>query len=123
MAASDDFQKATTQAKQTFEKMSEAPEQAAHALKETYSSTLNGAKAYQAKVLEFAQANANSAFEYAKQVSSAKSPSEFFELSNHHLRQQFETFSKQANELAMIAQKMTIATGESIKGGLEKVGR
>ena len=123
MAASDDFQKATTQAKQTFEKMKEAPEQAVQALKETYSSTVKGAQDYQAKVLEFTQANANSAFEYAKQVSTLKSPSEFFELSNNHLRLQFETFSKQANELARIAQKMTVATGESIKGGLEKVGR
>lgn len=123
MAASDDFQKATTQAKQTFEKMKEAPEQAVQALKETYSSTVKGAQDYQAKVLEFTQANANSAFEYAKQVSTLKSPSEFFELSNNHLRLQFETFSKQANELARIAQKMTVATGKSIKGGLEKVGR
>ena len=41
-----------------------------------------------------------------------KSPTEFFSLSNNHLRQQFETLSKQAQELAAIAQKMTAATSQ-----------
>jgi hypothetical protein len=50
-----------------------------------------------------------------------KSPTEFFALSNTHLRQQFEILSKQAQELAAIAQKMTAATTESIKSGMHKV--
>jgi hypothetical protein len=50
-----------------------------------------------------------------------QSPTEFFTLSNDHLRQQFEILSRQAQELAAIAQKMTAATTESIKAGVQKV--
>ena len=78
------------QGNQNFEKMSAAADQAADVAKETYSTTMKGAQDYSAKVLEFAQANTISAFEYARQLFSVKSPTEFFELSNTHLRDQFE---------------------------------
>jgi hypothetical protein len=63
-----------------------------------------------------------SAFEYAKQLSAVKSPTEFFSLSNSHLRQQFETLSKQAQELAAIAQKMATATASSVQTGFRRAG-
>jgi phasin len=111
----------TAQAQQNFEKMTAAPSEATHLLKETYSTTMKGAQDYSAKVLEFAQVNTNSAFEYARQLSSVKSPTEFLELSNNHLRQQFELLSRQAQELAAIAQKMTGTMTDSIKGGVDKI--
>jgi phasin len=116
----DVTEKSTAQAKENFEKMTAAGDQATHLLKDTYATNLKGAHDYSAKVLEFAHINTNSAFEYARQLSGVKSPTEFFALSNNHLRQQFETLSKQAQELAAIAQKMTAATTESIKSGIHK---
>jgi phasin len=113
-------EKGAAQAKENFEKMAAAAGEATHVLKDTYATSLKGAHDYSAKVLEFAQINTNSAFEYARQLSAVKSPTEFFTLSNNHLRQQFETLSKQAQELAAIAQRMTAATTESIKTGIHK---
>jgi hypothetical protein len=60
------------------------------------------------KVLEFAQANINAAVEHVTKLSSAKSPMEFFALSNEYAKRQFEIFTRQAQELAAIVQKMTI---------------
>jgi phasin len=114
-------EKGAAQAKENFEKMSAAAGEATHLMKDTYSTTLKGAQDYSAKVLEFAHINTTSAFEYAKQLSAVKSPTDFFTLSNNHLRQQFETLSRQAQELAAIAQKMTAATTETIKSGMHKV--
>src|SRR5882724_1374604 len=108
-------EKSAARAKEDFEKMSAAAGEATHVLKDTYVTSLAGAHDYSTKVLEFASINTNSAFEYARQLSAVKSPTEFFSLSNNHLRQQFETLSRQAQELAAIAQKMTAATTESIK--------
>jgi phasin len=108
------------QAREGLEKMAAAAGEATHVLKDTYATSLKGAHDYSAKVLEFAHINTNSAFEYARQLAAVKSPTEFFSLSNNHLRQQFETLSKQAQELAAIAQKMTAATTESIKAGMHK---
>ena len=113
-------EKGAAQAKEDFEKMTVAADEATHVLKDTYVTSLQGAHDYSAKVLEFAQINTNSAFEYASQLAAVKSPTEFFSLSNNHLRQQFETLSRQAQELAAIAQKMTAAAAESVKAGIHK---
>ena len=119
-ALRDATEKGAAQAKENFEKMTGAGEQATHLLKDTYATSLKGAHDYSAKVLEFAHINTNCAFEYARQLSGVKSPTEFFALSNNHLRQQFETLSKQAQKLAAIVQKMTAETTESIKSGIHK---
>ncbi len=55
-----------------------------------------------------------------RQLTSAKSPTEFFAMSSNHMRQEFETYTRQAQELASIAQKMTTATTDTIKSGLNK---
>jgi hypothetical protein len=47
--------------------------------------------------------------EHVTKLSSAKSPMEFFALSNEYAKRQFEIFTRQAQELGVIVQKMTIA--------------
>ena len=106
--------------KENFDKMAAAAGETTRVLKDTYATGLKGAHDYSAKVLEFAQINTNCAFEYARQLAAVKSASEFFSLSNNHLHQQFETLSRQAQQLAAIAQKMTTTTAESIKAGIHK---
>jgi len=108
------------EAKENFDKMAAAAGEATHVLKDTYATGLKGAHDYIAKVLEFAQINTNSAFEYARQLAAVKSPPEFFSLSNNLLRQQFETLSRQAQELGAIVQRMTTTTAESVKAGIHK---
>jgi len=119
-AIRDVAEKSTAQAKENFEKMSVAAGEATSLMKSTFSTTFNGAQDYSTKVLEFAHANINAAFEHARKLASLKSPAEFFALSNDHLRQQFEILSRQAQDLAAIAQKMTAATTESVKAGVQK---
>ena len=60
------------------------------------------------------------AFDFAQELVGVKSPSEFFELSTNHSRKQFETLTEQAKELAMLAQKVTLATAEPIKASATK---
>jgi hypothetical protein len=86
----------------------------------TYALNMKGVQEYNAKMLEFANANATAAFEFMRQLTSAKSPTEFFAMSSNHMRQEFETYTRQAQELASIAQKMTAATTDTIKSGLNK---
>jgi phasin len=116
----DVAEKSTAQAKENYEKMSAPAAAAADLMKIAYSTTFKGAQDYSAKVIEFAHVNTNAAFEYARQLSSVKSPAEFFALSNGHLRQQYEIVSRQAQELAAIAQKVTAATTESVKAGVDR---
>jgi phasin len=134
MPAPADFRKATdpaqalrevaeegaAEAKENFDRMAAAAGEATHVLKDTYATGVKGVHDYTAKVAEFAQINVNSAFEYARQLAAVKSPPEFFSLSNQLLRQQFETLSRQAQELVAILQRSTTATTESVKAGINK---
>ena len=96
------------QAKENLEKMSAAAGEASNFLKHGFATSLKGTQDYSAKVLEFAQANINAAVEHVTKLSSAKSPMEFFALSNEYAKRQFEIFTRQAQELAALVQKMTI---------------
>jgi hypothetical protein len=86
----------------------------------TYALNMKGVQEYNAKMLEFANTNATSAFEFMRQLTMAKSPTEFFAMSSNHVRQEFETYTRQAQELASIAQKVTTATTDTLKSGLNK---
>jgi phasin len=105
------------QAKEGFEKMRTATADATTLMKTSFSTAVQGAQDYQAKVMEFANSNTEAAFDFAQKMSGVKSPSEFFELSANHSRVQFETLTEQARELATLAQKVTLATVEPLKTG------
>jgi phasin len=67
---------------------------------------------YNLKIIDMARANAEAAFELARQLATAKTPSEFMELWASHARKQFEIFSEQTKDLTSLGQKMA---GESVE--------
>jgi hypothetical protein len=60
------------------------------------------------KVLEIAQANVNAAFDCAREMIDAKSPSEFIVLYTRHVSQQFQAITRQTRELTELAQKAVV---------------
>jgi phasin len=110
----------SAQAKEAFEKMGAAMAEATGLIKNSYSTAVKGAQDYNNKVLEFAQTNTEAAFGFAQKLSDVKSPSDFIELSTEHSRKQFETLTEQTKELAALAQKVTLATAEPFRIGLNK---
>jgi phasin len=109
-----------TQPAEAYEKMSAATAQATDLIKDSCSTAVKGAQAYNNKLLEFAQTNTNVAFEFAQKLLGAKSPSEFIELSTERARKQFETLTEQTSELTALAQKVSLATAEPLKAGVTK---
>lgn len=105
----------SAQTKQALEQMTAATTDATNLMKDTYLTAVSRAREYNAKFIEFAQANTEATFEFAHQLSGIKSPSEFFELSNCHSRRQFETLTEQARELGALAQKAVLATAERVR--------
>ena len=106
---------ASTQTKQAFEKMSAAAADATNLMKDSYSTAVRRTQDYNAKFIEFAQANTEATFEFLQQLSSVKSPTEFLELSTSHSRKQFETLTEQARELTTLAQKVVSATTQRVE--------
>jgi phasin len=108
----------TAQAKETYEKMNAATTEAADLIKNSYSTAVKGLQDYNNKIIEFAHANTNAAFDFVQKMSGVKSPSEFLELWSEHVRKQLETLTEQTKQLAALAQKVTLATAEPLQTGV-----
>jgi phasin len=113
-------EKGVAQAKDGYEKMKSAAEDATGVLEDTYATAAKGYTDYNLKVIEIARLNTNSAFDYASALLAVKSLSEMVELTSTHSRKQIETFTAQAKELSAIAQKVATETAEPIKSGVSK---
>ncbi len=109
----------SAQGNEAFEKMSVGTAEATALIKNSYSTAVKGAQDYNTKVIEFANANTETAF--AQKLFGVKSPVDFIELSTEHSHKQFETLTEQTKELAALAQKVTLTTAEPLKTGVTKV--
>jgi phasin len=114
-------EKALAQAKDSYAKAKLATEQATNVLKDTYATAAKGAMDYNLKVIEFARANTNTAFEYAQELMGIKHPSELVVLSTSQAQKQFGTMIAQTKELTELAQKVTAETTAPLKTGVTKV--
>ena len=108
-------EKGVAQAKEQYEKMKSAAEDATEMLEETYATASKGCSDYGLKLVETAKANSNAAFDLFGELLTAKSYSEVVELYTAYVRAQFDTVSAQAKELADHAQKVATETVEPIK--------
>jgi phasin len=113
-------ERGVAQAKDTYEKMKAAAEEATDVLETTYSTASRGASDYGLKVIEVARANTNAAFDFACEIMAAKTLSEVIELTSAHARKQFEALSQQSKDLGALAQKVATETAEPIKSGMNK---
>jgi phasin len=111
-------EKGVAQAKESYEKMKTAAEEATEMLEGTYATASKGCSDYGLKLIETAKANSNAAFDLFGEMLTAKSYSEVVELYTAYVRAQFDTVSAQAKELADHAQKVATETVEPIKESL-----
>jgi phasin len=116
----DMSEKSISQAKDTYEKMKAAAEEATDVLEDTYATATKGCTDYGLKVIEIARANTNAAFDFANDLFTVKSVAEVVELSTAHARRQFEAMTAQTKELAALAQKVATETAEPVKEGVSK---
>jgi phasin len=108
------------QAKESFQKMSAATAEASNLIQSSCTTATNGAVEYNAKLIEIACANANAAFDYAREVNGVKSPAQFLEVTTEHARKLFGVYSEQAKELAALAQRLASEAAEPLKVGMTK---
>jgi phasin len=113
-------EKGVAQAKDTYERMKAAAEEATDVMETTYSTASKGAADYGLKVIEAARENTNSAFDYFGELMAVKTMSEMVELSTAHARKQFEALTQQTKDLNALAQKVATETSEPIKSGMSR---
>jgi phasin len=111
-------EKGVTQAKDNWEKMKAATEEATDLIETSYACASKGYADYGLKMIEVARTNTNAAFDFATELMTVKSLSEAVELSTAHARKQFDALSAQSKELTALAQKVANETAEPIKVGM-----
>jgi len=119
----DMAEKSLSQAKDNYERMRSAAEEATGVLEHTYATATKGATDYSRRVIELARENTNAAFDFVAELLGAKTFSEVVELSTAHARKQFESLTEQSKELAALAQKVATETAEPIKEGMSKAAK
>jgi phasin len=110
-------EKGVAQAKESYEKMKSAAEEATEMLEDTYATASKGCSGYGLKLIETARVNSNAAFDLFGELLTAKSYAEVVELTTAYMRAQFDTMTAQAKELTEHAQKVATETVEPIKEG------
>jgi phasin len=115
------LEKGVSQAKDLNEKVKAAAAEAASVVEETYTTVAQGSAEYNRKAVEAALSNADTFFDYALALLTAKSPTEIIKLSSAHLTQQFEAVTEQTKELSGLAHKLATETAEPLKTGVIKM--
>ena len=118
-------EKGVTQAKDNWEKLKTATEEATDLLEDSYAKASKGTADYSLMLIEAGRANANAVFDFATSLMTVKSVAEVVELSTAHARKQFDAMTEQTKELSTLAQKVAAETAEPIKecvtGAFKKV--
>lgn len=113
-------EKSVSQAKDTYERMKSAAEEATDVLEDTYANASKGAADYGLKVIEATRVNTNAAFDFYSDLMTVKSYSEVIELSTAHARKQFEMLTGQTKDLATLAQKVATDTVEPFRESVSR---
>lgn len=108
-------EKSVAQAKENYEKMKSAAEEATDLVEDTYNTACKGCTDYGLKMIETARANSDAAFDLMTDLMGAKSYADVVELTSSYMRKQFDAFGTQAKELSEHVQKVATDTAEPIK--------
>ena len=98
-----------------------AAAQSAQAVEQSYSATVENMRDYNLKMIDMARANTEGVFEFARQLTTAKSPPEMVELWTSHARKQFEMLSEHLSELTALGQKMASESADPIARSVGQV--
>lgn len=81
---------------------------------QSISITFESIRDFNVKMIDMAQANMEAFFGLARQLTTAKAPSDIVELWTAHAQKQFETLTEQTKELTALGQKTAAESAEPI---------
>ena len=108
------------QTREAYERGKEALDESIDALERSFDADGHGATAFNRKLIDIAQRNLNSSFDFAKSLAGAKTLAEIVELQSAYIRSQFEVFAGQATEIQELTKKIASDTSEPLKDQMTK---
>jgi phasin len=113
-------QKTVDQAQAAFEKVSEVAHSNVQMLDAAANAYKNRFTDIQLKAMEFAQLNVNAGFAFARKFFAVKEPAEVFTLQQTFVKEQAETFQRQAAELNELSVALAKESLKPVQDGMNK---
>lgn len=113
-------EKTVKQAKEGYEKMRAAAEEATDLFEDQVETARTGMTAIGSKALDAAKANTDAAFKFAKDMMTVKSFAEAMELQSAYARQHFDLVSAQAKDMQELVQKLVTDSSQPMKDAVAK---
>jgi len=104
-------EKTIAQFRETYAQTRQSMEEATRALEVSLEQASKGTSEFNTKVMEMAQRNVNSGFDFARKLASARTQAEAVELQTAFMRQQLDAVKAQAEEIQQLTAR--IATDAS----------
>ena len=111
----DAAEKSVKQAKDAYDKMRTAAEEATDMLEDQFETTRGGFVAFNEKALDAAKANTDATFKFAKDMLAVKTFAEAIELQTAFARAQFDLVSAQAKDMQELVQKVSTEASQPMK--------
>ena len=108
-------QKTVTETQNVYERSKTALAAGLDAVEKVFDAAGQGTTALNRKVIDIAQRNVNSGFDFAKSLAAAKTVPEAIQLQTGYWQKQLGTLPKQAEELAALSTKIAADTFEPIE--------
>ena len=86
----------------------------------SYSSTAEGVREFNAKLLDIAQANTMAGMNFVSELTRVKGPTEAFELWSRHAQSYLQRLSEQSQELAALGQRIASSSAEPLTRGFDQ---
>ena len=101
-------------ARESFDKTLEAGAETVRGVQEGFTSALENVRDVNVRLIAMAQANANAAFSFAREVAEAKAAQDLVQAWTTHATKQFDMLTKQASELTTIGQQFASTCSEAV---------
>lgn len=113
-------EKSVKQAKDSYEKLRVAAEEATDMIEDQFETTRSGLVELNTKAVLAAKANSDAAFKFMTEVITAKTFSDVISLQSSYARSQFELMTAQAKEMQELLTKLGTEVSQPVKDVFEK---
>ncbi len=113
-------EKSVSQARDAYDKLKTAADEATSLVGETIETAREGTFAIGLKAVDAAKTNSDASFSFARELFGAKTMSDVMELQSAFARKQFDAFASQFKEIQALTEKLVTETTKPVTAKVEK---
>ena len=114
------FEAGARTAREAMDRGTAAAEQATKGAEQSFESTADGIRVFNAKLMDIAQTNTMACMNFVSELAQVKGPTEAFELWSRHAQSQLQRLSEQSQELATLGQRIASSSTEPLMRGFDQ---